>query len=540
VIPPVTEPAHHEASSRPTRLIVWLLVLSLALRLAIAWAPLEWLLRHVLADDSFYYFTIARNFVHGHGFSFDTLAETNGFHPLWMIMLLPIYSLIEDRTLAIHAALTVSALVDTASLVVIFRLLGEIGAAMFVRTVAVVLYGLAPVLFSHAGPMNGMETSVNMLLIFAYLLQYWRILRLERFNRPSALLFGFVSGLLILARTDNIVLIGVTCGLMPTIVESGRRTFPLLATAGLTATLVVAPWIIWSFHNFGTIVQVSGVSVPFMIKSELHEVGWTAVDYLIQFCRNLASIITFFPVHLRDTRILSPSTLAIAAVLLLFTFSAIGSLRNKGGQAVGMTIRYVTVLLMAAVSFVFVHTLRAVYMRGWYYMSIIPICIIVSAILLHYVIDHNPQQKQRLLIIFSLILFYAIAAPTLFETKHGETDKFRMVHAMNSLLAEGSRVGSGNAGVYGYFFEKGIVVGLDGLVNNAAYEHIRSARLEDYCRKVRVGYMVDPVAAFARTARYWDEKQLNPISAMEIIHMELGRTRQDSIALGQIRYDLRK
>ena len=32
------------------------------LRLAIAWAPVEWLLRRVLADDPFYYFAIARHF----------------------------------------------------------------------------------------------------------------------------------------------------------------------------------------------------------------------------------------------------------------------------------------------------------------------------------------------------------------------------------------------------------------------------------------------------------------------------------------------
>jgi hypothetical protein len=37
----------------------------------------------IIADDSFYYFEIARNAAQGLGFSFDSIEPTNGFHPLW-------------------------------------------------------------------------------------------------------------------------------------------------------------------------------------------------------------------------------------------------------------------------------------------------------------------------------------------------------------------------------------------------------------------------------------------------------------------------
>ena len=37
-------------------------------------------------DDAFYYFGIARNVAHGHGSTFDGINPTNGYHPLWMLI----------------------------------------------------------------------------------------------------------------------------------------------------------------------------------------------------------------------------------------------------------------------------------------------------------------------------------------------------------------------------------------------------------------------------------------------------------------------
>src|SRR5690349_4998373 len=38
------------------------------------------------ADDSFYYYQIARNVVLGNGFTFDGINSTNGWHPLYMFV----------------------------------------------------------------------------------------------------------------------------------------------------------------------------------------------------------------------------------------------------------------------------------------------------------------------------------------------------------------------------------------------------------------------------------------------------------------------
>ena len=52
---------------------------------------------HFLHDDAYYYFKIASNITQGFGITFDTINPTNGFHPLWMLVLLPLFALITSQ-----------------------------------------------------------------------------------------------------------------------------------------------------------------------------------------------------------------------------------------------------------------------------------------------------------------------------------------------------------------------------------------------------------------------------------------------------------
>jgi cellobiose-specific phosphotransferase system component IIC len=269
-----------------------------------------------------------------------------------------------------------------------------------------------------------------------------------------------------------------------------------------------------------------------MIRTELNQQGWSSVDYLVQFMKNLANTVTFFPVRLLDTRILSLPALMVGFMLLISSVILIRRRRKQTGPERSIAEHFCFVLLASAVLFVLAHTLRAVYMRGWYYMSLYPILLLCGATLARNLFEE--RNIQRLAIVF-LSIIAVISVHGLLGFRQGETDKFRMVQMMNSVLHQGARVGSGNSGVYGYFFEKGIVIGLDGLVNNIAYESIRARDLEGYCSKVGITHLVDPIAGFERMAKYWNAEQTNPLSALRIIHMVPGRLPADAIALGQLK-----
>ena len=58
-------------------------------------------------DDAFYYFQIGRNIADGAGSTFDGMNVTNGYHPLWMLVVSAVYAVGFDGTAAIRAVLVV-------------------------------------------------------------------------------------------------------------------------------------------------------------------------------------------------------------------------------------------------------------------------------------------------------------------------------------------------------------------------------------------------------------------------------------------------
>lgn len=74
-------------------------------------------------DDAYYYFKVAQNITEGHGVTFDGINPTNGYHPLWMIVCIPIFALARfDVILPLRVMLMVMAVLDAATAVLIYRL----------------------------------------------------------------------------------------------------------------------------------------------------------------------------------------------------------------------------------------------------------------------------------------------------------------------------------------------------------------------------------------------------------------------------------
>ena len=514
-----------------------------ALRLAIAWAPLEWLLRYVLADDTFYYLNIARNFAQGHGVSFDRLAETNGFHPLWMLIILPVYGLIEDRTLAVHAVLTLNALTDTLSIYLLYKLLGEFGAGEFPRRLTCGLYAFAPALVSHVGPMNGLETALNLLLTLLYLLLYRRAAASGAWSVPAALGLGLASGLLFLARTDNAILLAVTYAYLaltrtPPAVALGR-----LAAAGAAGAALAVPWLIWCYVKFGSVVQVSGQSLAFMLRTAAREEGWTGADYLRQFAGSLAATAAYVPVYLHDTPALSPVAATAGLILAALAVAAWRAWRRTDRverAAWWQGVKPLAAPLAAVVLFVLVHVSRGVYMRGWYYMSTVPALLTALTLLLDRVLKDRARRHPaggataRTAAAAAAVALLTLSAATLARPRYGEVDKFKLVQAMNAKLPSGARVGSWNAGVYGYFFERGVVVGLDGLVNNEAYPYIRARTLARYCRDRQITYLADPVESLRYVQRFWAPGGPDLVGSLRFVHAVYGQKERCDIVVGRL------
>lgn len=122
--------------------------------------------RLVLAfhDDAFYYFEVARNVASGNGFTFDGIHPTNGFHPLWLFTLVPIFSVLDGDNAPLRAIFLLQLILITAAVILVFRILrpriGREGA---------LAAGLAIVALPGAQSdlVAGMESSLLLILLVA-------------------------------------------------------------------------------------------------------------------------------------------------------------------------------------------------------------------------------------------------------------------------------------------------------------------------------------------------------------------------------------
>jgi hypothetical protein len=195
---PVSQNPRSEERCPPLRRAVWALAaVGLALRLAFALLPLSVHLL-VLEDDAWMVVAIARNFALGHGISADGVTPTNGFQPLYPLTLGALPYLIAPNALDVgfSANLIICALLNTLALWPLWwlarRFGGEVGGLL-----AVALFALNPFLIRVS--VNGMETSLGLLLLLLLFMAFYR-LDLRRASHVLAL--ALLTALATLARLD--------------------------------------------------------------------------------------------------------------------------------------------------------------------------------------------------------------------------------------------------------------------------------------------------------------------------------------------------
>jgi hypothetical protein len=234
----------HAAVPARGRAAFWALVaLTGATRLAIVLADHRSLIANdVYPDDAFYYLRVAANVVEGRGWTFDGLAPTNGFHPLYMLMVMPIMALSRgDLVLPIHLTGVLLTAWAMGTGVVLHALLARTAGR---RTALFGLFVWAVSPFFVLMSINGLETGVAM---FFVLLILWLYLSWFRGDWPpgarQALIFGAACGLATLARIDLLLLVAALA--LDWLVRQARARERSWALGALVAAAAAAVWLPW-------------------------------------------------------------------------------------------------------------------------------------------------------------------------------------------------------------------------------------------------------------------------------------------------------
>lgn len=149
------------------------------------------------ADDSFFYLQVGRNFALGYGSTFNRLMQTNGYHPIWMLLCAAVYRVFPDRNAGLHTIAVLIVLLNIVVLMVAGRLLRRLWAPAWVAWTI-----LIPFLF---GLQLGTESSLSAALLVGTLLALYKFF--EHPDWKSGLAFNVLAAFSVLSRLDSIFVI---------------------------------------------------------------------------------------------------------------------------------------------------------------------------------------------------------------------------------------------------------------------------------------------------------------------------------------------
>lgn len=476
------------------RWLATILVTGIALRVYGALHRVDVLLYKTLPDDAFYYFQIARNIAQGHGVTFDGLAPTNGFHPLWMALITPIFVLFPGDQ-SVNASLILSGLLDTFSAWMLYRLVKRLTGRPAPGVLAALLYFLSPMVWMFS--INGLETAVNMALVSVTAERFLAFSRYRRLSLNHFALLGLLFGLALLGRTDNIFLIaGCSVSLLFLWRQlSIWRRLRGLVLAGVVTAMVTAPWFLWNYVTFGSIVQVSGLILPYLEHQLFARASGGAFPELLRHTLTLLYQGTMWTFIWAGFGRLSNTEGSIVPLALLFSVSA-GLIwtdpvrrRRLGRQLVQIAFLF----LYVATLFLYHQGQRWIY-REWYTVPITWTLLVLVGLFYDAVVelagqrlpDKWPVHRLVWTVLFVTLLVRSgnIWYTGIYPFQGGLIALSHMIDE----LPTGARVGVSDSGYVGFTANK-TVINLDGVVNNQAAAAIRQGRLMAYLLENQVDYL---------------------------------------------------
>jgi hypothetical protein len=492
---------------RPVAL-AFLVLAGLVLRLRLAWQDIETIVVTTTKDDSYYYFQIARNLAHGNNVTFDGETVTNGFHPLWLALITPVYWVADGNDLPVHIILSIGALLGAATIVLVFAAIVMLTANHIAGLLGAMFFALHPQ--TVADSVNGVESAITVLMFMVVVCGFLLAMRRQLNSLRDDAVLGLACGLMILARTDT-VFVAAPVLLLVALWSAPRDPVRRLAVMGSATLLTLLPWAIWSLIATGTLIQISGVAS-----------GWFAYESWVgAHGDSLGERVSHgFDVTrttlLEDVwrRYVVPNRIPTGPVVVAALVAVCGAwfVRVRDG-AIPMR-RQVLLLGVVAVGVVASLVFHAGYrwqVREWYFATagaLVALFVGFGVSVLDAAIHRRAGNVRSRLpepIVLARAMYMTAAALLIVQMRPWQPDNW-VFHAeveANHLEAarwierntpEDARIGSFNAGVIGYFSDR-VVVNLDGVVNADAFEALRDCRVYQYVRHMRLSHVVDQVSA---------------------------------------------
>ncbi|MCC2668681.1 MAG: hypothetical protein K0Q72_1152 [Armatimonadetes bacterium] len=427
----------------------------------------------LMPDDTFYYLKIAQNIRLGYGSAFSPGEPTNGYHPFWMVLLVIDQFLFRPgtREFVLHTLLLAVTCNGLAGFV-FSRLLRRAGCSEPQALLGVGLYLFSPWTLNLT--LTGLETPLYFLCLFSFFFAVLHLLEDQANTTRSFVLFGLASGCLMLARTDAIFFTGPAFALI--LYMKRLSVLPKLVISGALATLVLAPWLIWSYMKFGTIMQCSGTAlskyVHYLIKDySLKE--YLRFAFYNTACFTLHRLLAAVLIQPHEYSLPTDTQRAMMLGALAVVFGPIfyAAFIRRRLSKLPAVVWLVPVVLLCAYYF-----LVRMYVQVWHMAPLLAAAIFGLTHLARGKWLGKPQAAVMVAAI-AVVGCWSLRSGYFYPQEH---------HSLlrNSIELGQDRpgrivIGATDAG-YQAYFSRHEVVNLDGVVNNRASQAITDGKFSDY------------------------------------------------------------
>lgn len=442
---------------------------------------------NIFDDDAYYYFKIAQNFSLTGQITFDGITTTNGFHPLWLVVLIPFFFVISDPLLVLRA-------IGVFSNILIGLLAFTCLRHLFVYPLLTYFLSSSLLLFSIISfGITGMEVTLVMPLIVIALLVLSRI-------RPwltspglltSLMVLGLVLSLTQLARLDAIWLV-ITIVVYVFVVSEPKNRIKNAAILSFFPIISGLGYLLLNFVEYRHMIPVSGIAKS--LPNNLFNINYVFLEQLISTNHPIDG--NLWPSY---ACLLIIAIVYLSLILLPRPTTERNSLIRENHAAVVVSVFFILFSAYLIFRTSWIHW-------RWYAYPIIPLVVFLVPTVLNRIEKRlqNHDRTRILIKVLNLILLplLAIQIGVLavrfgnWSVPHGELfqyENYIIAERLNleppKIFAVGDRAGS-----FGYFY-KGNVIQLEGLVGNyQLLDCIRSNQLMGYMDDYGVEYLMSYVA----------------------------------------------
>lgn len=428
----------------------------------------------LLEDDHFYYAAVADKLVALGKLTYDGTTLTNGFHPLWLVVITVLRQLTGGLGPGFYIGLT---LISLASMAWTYelgrRFASQLGASPVLAAAIAAVYsvGTARLLAT------GMECVVVVPLLLWWFLEVARLeaARHVPLTPRRCAYLGLLASLAILGRLDAAIAVALSIGGYVLLSRPAAAILWRQALAFALGGFLIPVYAIANFIYFGTPLPVSALAKRLT----------TSMGFSIPYARAVALETYYGP----TIAVVLP--LGVLALIILWR-------RNQRPSIAG------AIALVFAFSFFFLNALSGWIFFGWYAYPLAPATIAALAFICQWLQPRVPRNAAQVLLLLLVGLAPLMAAR--YYIQHGP----RWSISDNTLLAmsydlasrlrghDGLFAMGACAGVAAHVAQKPMLQ-IEGIITDRRLvEHVRQqSPLEDVLREYHADYLIVSLVGMA-------------------------------------------